>query len=157
MKLLHSRRQRAARRIHSRGVSLITAVFLIVILAGLSAAIVGVFTAQQNSSVLDIMGVRADQAARSGLEWGLHRQLRATPPSVACFAPSPVTFAMPADTAMSGFSVTVSCSAGANVAGNTTNRWTITSVACNRPGAAGCPNASADADYIQRRVQAQLN
>ena len=150
-------RQRAARRIHCRGVSLITAVFLIVILAGLSAAIVGVFTAQQHSSVLDIMGVRADQAARSGLEWGLHRQLRATPPRVACFAPSPVTFAMPANTAMNGFSVTVSCSAGANVAGNTTNRWTITSVACNRPAVAGCPNASADPDYIQRRVQAQLN
>lgn len=148
---------RAARHIHSRGVSLITAVFLVVVLAGLSAAIVGVFTAQQNSALLDIMGVRADQAARSGLEWGLHRQLRVMPPSVACFSATSVTFAMPADTAMNGFSVTVSCSAGANVAGNTTNRWTITSVACNRPSATGCPNASADPDYIQRRVQAQLN
>ncbi|QYF93317.1 agglutinin biogenesis protein MshP [Massilia sp. PAMC28688] len=155
--LTSHRLQRAARRLHCRGVSLLTAVFLVVVLAGLSAAIVGVFSAQQNSSVLDIMGVRADQAARSGLEWGLHRQLRTTPPSVACFSAVPVTFAMPANTSMSGFSVTVSCTAGANVPGNTTNRWTITAVACNRPGAAGCPNASADADYVQRRVQAQLN
>ena len=136
---------------------MLTAVFLLVVLAGLSAAMVGVFSAQQQSSALDIMGVRADQAARSGLEWGLYRQLRVQPPAVTCFSGTPVTFALPAATTMAGFSVTVSCTAGANVAGNTTNRWTITAVACNKPGASGCPNASADADYIQRRVQAQLN
>lgn len=146
-----------ARRLRCRGVSMLTAVFLIVILAGLSAAMVNVFTTQQQSSVLDILGVRADQAARSGLEWGIHRQLRLHPPAVTCFTASPVTFALPANTAMAGLSVTVSCSAGANLAGNTTNRWTITAVACNRPGAAGCPNASPDPDYVQRRVQAQLN
>lgn len=148
---------RAARRLHCRGVSLLSAVFLIVVLAGLSAAMVGVFTTQQQSSVIDILGVRADQAARSGLEWGLHRQLRATPPAVTCFTPSPATFAMPANSALSGFSVTVTCSAGANVAGASTNHWTITAVACNKPGAAGCPNASPDPDYIARRVQAKLN
>ena len=79
------RMQQNVRRLRSRGVSLLTAVFLVVVLAGLSAAIVGVFTAQQNSAVLDIMGVRADQAARSGLEWGLFHQLRANGTSVACF------------------------------------------------------------------------
>lgn len=144
----------------ARGVSMLTAVFLLVVMAGLSAAIVGVFTTQQSSAVLDVMGVRADQAARSGLEWGLFQQLRVQPavPSVACFA-SPVTFALPGDSALANFSVTVSCSEGnvANVAGNSTNRWTITAVACNKPGASGCPNASPDPDYVQRRVEAQLN
>lgn len=149
--------ERAARRLHSRGVSLVTAVFLIVVLAGLSAAIVNVFTTQQQSAVLDIMGVRADQAARSGLEWGLYRQLRVQPPAVTCFSATPVTFAMPGNTVMSTFTVTVSCTAGANAVGHSTNRWTITSVACNKPGAGGCPNPSPDPDYVQRRVQAQLN
>lgn len=152
------------RHARARGVSLISAVFLVVVLASLAAAIVGVFTAQQQSSVLDIVGVRADQAARSGLEWGLYRQLRMTPPSVACFSATPVTFALPSNTALTGFSVTVSCStpvdssgATTNLATNTTNRWTITAVACNKPGPSGCPNASTDPDYVQRRVQAQLN
>jgi MSHA biogenesis protein MshP len=144
-----------------RGVSLLTAVFLLVVLAALSAAIVGVFGVQQSGAVLDVMGVRADQAARSGLEWGLYRQLRVQPGvSVACFSATPVTFALPAapNSTLAGFSVTVSCAAGAdNLAGNTTNRWTIAAVACNKPGASGCPNASPDPDYVQRRVQAELN
>ncbi len=153
--------QPALARVRARGVSMLTAVFLLVVLASLSAAIVGVFTTQQSGSVLDILGVRADQAARSGLDWGLHRQLRGqmAAGSVDCFAPSPVTFALPSGSTLAPFSVTVSCSPGhnANVVGNTTNRWTITAVACNKPGASGCPNASPDADYIQRRVEAQLN
>jgi MSHA biogenesis protein MshP len=152
------------RRARMRGVSLLTAVFLLVVLAALSAAIVGVFGVQQANASLDILGVRADQAARSGLEWGLYHQLRVQPgvPSVACFSPSPVTFAMPSspNSTLGGFSVTVSCEVpSANVAGNTTNRWTISAVACNKPGsgANGCLNAIPDADYVQRRVQAELN
>jgi MSHA biogenesis protein MshP len=145
-----------------RGVSLLTAVFLLVVLAAVSAAIVGVFNVQQGAAVLDVMGVRADQAARSGLEWGLYRQLRVQPgvPSVACFSATKVTFAMPSNpnSTLGGFFVSVSCTAGTdNLAGNTTNRWTITAVACNKPGATGCPNASPDPEYVQRRVQAELN
>jgi MSHA biogenesis protein MshP len=147
-------------RARSRGVSLLTAVFLLVVLAALSAAMVGVFGVQQTSAVLDVMGVRADQAARSGLEWGLYRQLRVqSGVSVACFTATPVTFpfASVSNSTLAGFSVTVSCVAGSdNLAGYTTNRWTITAVACNKPGASGCPNASPDPDYVQRRVQAEL-
>ena len=143
----------------ARGVSMLTAVFLLVVLAGLAAAIVGVFSNQQSAAVLDVLGVRADQAARSGLDWGLYRQLRLQAPtgSVACFAPSPVTFALPADSVLASFSVTVTCTPGTNVVGNTTNRWTISAVACNKPVAGSCLNASQDADYVRRRVQAELN
>jgi MSHA biogenesis protein MshP len=147
---------RGLARARARGVSLLTAVFLLVVLAALSAAIIGVFGAQQGGAVLDVMGVRADQAARSGLEWGLYRQLRVQPavPSVACFTPA--TFALPSDSSLAGFFVTVSCSADPNnLAGNTTNRWTITAVACNR--AAGCSSTVTDPDYVQRSVQAELN
>jgi len=66
---------------------------------------------------------------------------------------------MPQDGSLRNFTVTVSCAPGqsANVIGNTTNRWTIAAVACNQPGPAGCPNPAANADYVQRRVQAELN
>ena len=148
----------ARRRAH--GVSLLTAVFLVVVLASLAAAIARVSMVQSSSGALDMLGVQAYQAARSGLEWGMFQQLRTAPPSVTCIAPSS-TFAMPADGGLRQFTVTVRCEANAaNAAGNTTNRWTITAVACNRPRPApaeGCPNAIADPEYVQRQVQAELN
>lgn len=153
MNHLHTIRKRS----RSRGVSLITAVFLIVGLAGLAAAMARLQVGQQASSTMDMLGIQAYQAARSGLEWGIYQQLRVQPPSIACFN-SPQTFAMPASGSLSAFSVTVTCSAKFNNAiGDTTNRWSIVAVACNQPGAAGCPNASADPDYVQRRLQAELN
>lgn len=156
----HSRLHSVLRCARARGVSLLTAVFLLVVLASLSAAIVGVFGAQQSSATLDVLGARAEMAARSGLEWGLYRQLRVPPaaPSVGCSADMPATFALPADGALAGFSVTVRCLAGAgNAIGNTTNRWSLTAVACNAPDAGGCPVASPGPDYVQRQVQAELN
>lgn len=151
--------QRSLRHVRARGVSLLTAVFLLVVLASLSAAIVGVFGTQQSSSALDVLGSRAEQAARSGLEWGLYRQLRGQPavPSPDCYTPGTVTFALPAGTSLASFSVTVTCQAAStNVAGNSTNRFTISAVACNAP-APICPSASPGPDYVQRQVQAELN
>lgn len=142
-----------------RGVSLIAAVVLLVLLAGLTAALVRVVMVQQVTSGLDAGGSQAYYAARSGLEWGIYQQLRAPAPAAACFA-SPQTFPMPSvpNSSLSSFTVTVTCSASAgNAVGKTTNRWTIVAVACNQPGLTGCPNANASPDYIARRVQAELN
>ncbi|MES3021157.1 MAG: agglutinin biogenesis protein MshP [Pseudomonadota bacterium] len=140
-----------------RGLGLVTAVFLLVVLAGLAAALVSLFTVQQASSGLDVLGARTYQAARAGIEWGLYQQLRAQPPSTDCFA-SPTTFRLPQSGSLAALTVTVTCAAAAgNALGNTTNRWTVTATACNEPGAGGCPNASPSPDYVQRRLQAELN
>jgi len=53
-----------------RGLSLITAIFLMVVLAMLGAFMVSITGLQQSSSVLDVQGVRAYEAARAGVEWG---------------------------------------------------------------------------------------
>lgn len=144
----------------ARGVSLITAVFLLVLLAGLTAAVLRLVLVQQATAAMDMLGVQAYQAARSGLEWGIYQQLRVVPPAVGCFA-SPSTFAMPQDGSLRNFTVTVSCTAPVsplNQAGNTTNRWTIVAVACNQPDAnKRCPNPTPNVDYVQRRVQGELN
>src|SRR5437899_3676273 len=65
------RRQR-----RSAGVGLVTAIFLLVVLAGLGGAMVALSAAQQSSSALDVEGARAYQAARAGIEWGLYQNLR---------------------------------------------------------------------------------
>lgn len=150
----------ALARSRSRGVSLITAVFLVVVLAGLIAAVVRVTLVQQATASMDMLGVQAYQAARSGLEWGLYQQLRLQPAvGVGCFSNTARTFAMPVSGELRNFTVTVTCAvkAGGNTTGNTTNRWTITAVACNQPGASGCPNTTSHSEYVQRRVQAELN
>lgn len=153
---------RAPRLTRMRGISIVTAIFLVVVLAGLAAAMVRVLGAQASGLGLDAAGARAEQAARSGLEWGLYQQLRNPLYAIACIPNS--TFAMPSSGSLASFTVTVTCTtpvdgtgATTNAAGKTTNRWTITAVACNAPGPAGCPNASANRDYVQRRVQAHLN
>ncbi len=84
------------------GLSLITAIFLLVILASVGAFIVTIGAVQHTTVSASIQGVRAYQAARTGIEWGVYSALN--PPG--CFAPT--TFS-PAG--LDGFQVTVTCAA----------------------------------------------
>lgn len=140
-------------RKHSRqrGVSLVAAIFLVVVLAFLAVAIVTVTTTQQAAFGLDVQGTRAYQAARSGVEWGLHRQLRsgALCPA-ASGASSTSSFAMPANTTLSPYTVTVTCTTTLLGA---IKRYRMRSVACNQPAAGACPNANNSSDYVQRIIQ----
>lgn len=85
-----------------RGFSLIAAIFLLVILTGVGAFIVTIGAVQHTTMSASIQGVRAYQAARTGIEWGVYSALN--PPG--CFAPA--TF-NPAG--LDGFQVTVTCTA----------------------------------------------
>ncbi|HZX31575.1 MAG TPA: hypothetical protein VFF03_09505 [Rhodocyclaceae bacterium] len=58
-----------------RGVSVITAVFLLLLLAGLAALMANVISTAHTTSAEDVQGERAYQAARAGVEWGLYRVL----------------------------------------------------------------------------------
>jgi MSHA biogenesis protein MshP len=140
----------------SGGVGLVTAIFLLVVLAGLAVAMVTISTSQQSASALDVQGARAYQAARAGIEWGLYQNLRT--PGRRCDAA--YSFALPADSSLNSFTVTVRCRLIAGpatpAAPDSLDRWVIEANACNQPGAAGCPNLSNSADYVQRRIEVQL-
>lgn len=133
------------------GFSLVTAIFLLVVLAGLGAMMVTFFTAQQQSSALDVLGSRAYQASRAGIEWGAYQVLQN---SGVGFAPNcrtgPTTQALPALAGtLAGFSVSVNCSATSAVeAAATLWVYNITSTATR--GAAG------SADYVERKMQAAI-
>jgi MSHA biogenesis protein MshP len=134
------------------GIGLVTAIFLLVVLSGLGVALVSLFTSQQVSASLDEQGARAYQAARAGAEWALFRQVNADK----CPA-SPATFALPANTSLAGFTVTVTCVQRDVPSGNhQLARYIITAVACNQPGAGGCPNPSNSPGYVQRRVEVEI-
>lgn len=144
----HHLRFRSRTIARARGVGLITAVFLVVVLAGLGVAIMTLFASQQAASSLDELGSRAYQAARAGVEWGVYQQLR----NNQCNGPT--TFAFPSSaTSLSGFSVTVKCTVSDSAL---VPRWIITAYACNQPGANGCPNPSNSPDYVARQLEVVL-
>jgi MSHA biogenesis protein MshP len=108
---------------------------------------VAVFTSQQQSSTLDVQGARAYQAARAGIEWGLFQQMRKS----SCAAST--AFGLPSTSALSGFSVTVTCK---KVGSGTLTRWIIGSTACNQPDASGACVPTNSPDYVQRRLEVEL-
>jgi len=57
--------------VRQRGFSLVTAIFLLVILAMLGAFMIKLSTTQNITSAQDYQGSQAFRAARAGMEWGL--------------------------------------------------------------------------------------
>jgi MSHA biogenesis protein MshP len=98
-----------------RGFAIVSAIFILVVLATLGAFILNVSTNLQIGSALDVQGVRAYQAARAGIEWGLHKQWQTVPASCAAAA----SFA-PAAATLTAFTVSVTCSASAPACGAST-------------------------------------
>ena len=145
-------RLRARRK--SAGVALVTAIFLLVVLAGLAVAVVSLTTTQQATSIQDVQGQRAYQAAKAGTQWALFIALRTGPtpptPDVTLGCAGTYDVPMPAGTTLSGFTVTVSCGTPAN------GHIVITSTACNQPANGVCPNATRGPDYVQRVLTVQL-
>ncbi|MBT3206159.1 MAG: pilus assembly protein MshP, partial [Gammaproteobacteria bacterium] len=56
--------------LNQQGFSLITAIFLLVVLATLMGYMVSLRVVQQQTVVMSIQGARALQAARAGIEYG---------------------------------------------------------------------------------------
>lgn len=142
-----------------KGFSIVSAIFLLVVLAFLGTAMMTFSTNQQQTSALDVLGSRAYQASRAGIEWGAYQVL---PNSAVAggFAVNcrnagggAVSSVLPAMAGtLSGFNVTVSCAAtahsDASAATGTVWMYQLTSTAAQ--GAAGA------ADYVERQVQASI-
>ena len=100
-----------------RGFSIVSAIFIIVVLAVLAAALVTVASMQHASAGLDAQGARGYQAARAGAEWGMYRIIN--PDAVAdapvalpandvpsCWSPAQT---VPLTGGLAMFTVSVSC------------------------------------------------
>ena len=171
--------QFAKLRAGSRGFAIVSAIFILVVLGALGAFIVNVSTHQQTGSALDVQGVRAYQAARAGVEWGVY-QVQATPaynfsygpgpgpvgtalPNTRACPASPTSF-VPAAPTLAAFTVTVTCvrtpvdDAPANNPTNSPAVYSLVATACNQPAAGACPNLAPAAgfDYIERRIDVAL-
>ena len=148
-----------------RGLGAVAALFVLVVLSVLGAAIARLGWTQQISSVQDMDGARAQRAANSGAEWGLYQALRG--PWTTCNGATRTLTSMRADL---GMNVTVTCNSTVYVEGQTGTGATpvftdmpvrvyrIDAVACNASDdTMTCPDAACVGaiGYIERRRQVQ--
>jgi MSHA biogenesis protein MshP len=145
------------------GFAYIAAVVFLVVLAGFALAALRLSSTSQATVSQQVVGARANQAARGGLEWALFR-LKGARNTAGCFT-SPATPGTVDGTTLAdffpatGFTVTLTCTArtyneGQNPDGSNRakNIFELTATACN--GASGrCPDNVGQAvpDYVERR------
>ncbi len=135
-------------RILQRGFSIVSAIFLRVVLAFLGAALTTFSITQHQSAAMDVMGSRAYQAARAGVEWAAFNVAHSPAPWVDCAAGK--TVAVGGD--LAPFSpVTVNCAAASHVEGASTIWiYDVNAVAQTTGSTAGSP------DYVQRVISVKL-
>lgn len=123
------------------GFTLITAIFLLVVVASLVIYIANIRVVQQTTLLYGVQGARANQAARSGIEWGIHRAIV----SGSCASTTSFT-----DAAFAGFNIQVDCARTTHDEGSVTiDTFSLKSVASS--GSYGT------LDYIQRQIQATVS
>jgi len=134
-----------------QGFSLISAIFLLVVIAALGTFAVTLSTTQQQSSALDVMGARAYHAARTGIEWAAFQVVN-SPLNAAAPAPcGPTNFALNTlGGTLNPFTVTVNCAAASHVEdASTVWIYDVTAVAQT----AGSPG---DTGYVERVISVKM-
>lgn len=125
-----------------RGFSIVSAIFLLVVLSALGAFMLTFSNVQQMTSAQDLQGTKAYQAARAGIDWGAYQVLQN---GGNCNASSSVALGGN----LSGFSLVVNCSKTTYTeAGSTINLYQITATATQ--GTVGSTT------YTERQLQAVL-
>ena len=129
-----------------RGVSLATAILVLLMLAGAAAYIASMSGTQHAQSGKDAAGQRAYQAARSGAEYGVWNAIK----NNACPAAAQTLAAGSMAGTLSSYTVTVVCVVTNHTeAGVAIQAYTLTATACN---SAPCPPAVPGANYVERNV-----
>jgi MSHA biogenesis protein MshP len=124
-------------RARQSGLSIIAAIFMLLLLAALAAFMLTFSVVSNVTQAQDIQGSRAYWAARSGLEWGAYRVLQDN----AC-ATTTLT--------LSGFTVSVTCTLSGPYpeGGGNVNIYSITATA--NQGTLG------SVGYVERQLQATV-
>lgn len=140
------------------GFAYIAAIVFLVVLAGFALAVLRLSDTEQVTVNQHVIGARAGQAARAGLEWAYYRL---KPAGAKCSDVSPTPDLKPA----TGFIVNVACTAhtyseGLAADGTPVAKtvFELVATACNGTGTA-CDGNSADLanpDYVERRRSASI-
>ena len=146
------------------GFAIPSAVFILVVLAGLGAYLLSMSSTQALNEAQDVLSAKAKLAARAGLDWGSYQLIKAAPApafKTACEAqnyasttPATTALASGALPALNGFRVDLECKAQQHdEAGNVFFVYDLTATACN---ATACPATSPGLGYAELRMAAIL-
>jgi MSHA biogenesis protein MshP len=136
----------------ARGFTMVSALFILVVLVALGAALAGISSRQHLGAAAELEAARAYQAARAGLEWAAFEVLRnPAPPAAAPACPATASFTAPG---LEAYTVTVSCTrTSASDGPSTLAFYQLVANACNAPAAGSCPaGGSVGATYVEREL-----
>ena len=124
------------------GFAIVSALFLMVVLAALGGFLVNAVAVQHATPALKVESVRALFAARSGVAWAVAR-VRA---SGAC--PTAGAFSL-TESSLSGFQLSISCSGSIHDLGSATAPYFVLGVTAQRGTYGGT-------DYVSRTLRAKV-
>ena len=138
------------------GFTLVSVLFILVVLGALGTALANISVRQQLGSAAEVESARAMQGARAGLEWAAFEVLRnPAPPAAAppCFGST--SFVLPG---LASYTVTVNCtrtpSSGTVSDGATSLAfYELVANACNAPSGSACPaTGTPQPTYVERQL-----
>ena len=132
-----------------QGMALVTAIFLLVVLAALGTYMATISSVQHSTPAYGVQGSRAYQAAQAGIEWGTYRVLH----DGDCSGFPETIDEGDMGATLSGFSVEITCSgdgAEYNEKGDKFHIFTLTADSESPAGGYGRPG------YVRRRIQATV-
>lgn len=126
----------------SRGVAVISAIFLLVVLAALGAFMITFSNTQQLTSAQDVRGTQAYWAARAGLDWAIPQVIASNscPTATSTFV-------------VNAYTVQTTCAISSFNEGVTATFVNINSLAC-QPGPCGA--GVGGLSYVERSVSASI-
>lgn len=127
----------------SGGFSLVSAIFLMVVLVILGVSLVTISSVQHTATAQQLQSARANYAARAAAEWAASQ----AGTGGWCAAPTETTFALPAP--LDGFTVTVSCTRTDHAVGTATQQYFVVDITATS-GQYGSP------DYVRRRLRTKM-
>jgi MSHA biogenesis protein MshP len=113
------------------------------VVAALVVYMTNIRVVQQTTLVYGVQGARAMQAARSGIEWGIHQSIV----NGSCAASTTFTIARPT---LDNFSVEVQC-------GATTHTEGVTPITTYQLVSIASTGVFGSLDYVQRGIQATVS
>jgi MSHA biogenesis protein MshP len=126
----------------TRGFAAITAIFIVIVLAGMGIVLATISSGQQRSSTFDQTGVKAYQATRAGIEFAVFNAAV----NSSCAASNTIVLSG----ALTGYSVTTACTSTSHTEATTAiTTYDITATGCNRASCPGTP----DATYVERQLR----
>jgi MSHA biogenesis protein MshP len=131
------------------GSAIISALFLVIVLGALGAAMVNLSIVQQDTATKSLLASRVYYGAKTGLEWGIQRTISDPAPPAICTGVSfPATF-LPSGAGLANVSVTVTCARSQHGAGTAVFTYYITSIA--KTGTLGTLS------YAERHMEATVS